>query len=289
MPPLWRLLAAGALLALFSRALFPGAAAVTVAADVEAEEWMVASREAFSNTRWEDALAPTRALVERFPSQQVYSDRLARIYYGLGRSADEAAAWEQFVKTSPTPEDACPAIGHAYLRAGDRQASVRAFERCKDFDPTNGELWSFLGRAYQRERRHDEALKAFQEGVRVDPLHSDSRIGLAGAWLIRNDASEALAVIEPAIERVADNPDVHLMHGLALQRLGRREAARTALERAAALSDTYVDVQVALGVLDFTDRRFPDARARFTRALELDPGRRLELQVWLERLDGVAP
>ena len=114
-----------------------------MAADVEVEEWIVASREAFSNARWEEALAPTLALVERFPSQQVYSDRLARIYYGLGRPADEAAAWEQFVEVSPTPEDACPAMGHAYLRAGDHQASVRAFERCKDFDPMNGELWSY--------------------------------------------------------------------------------------------------------------------------------------------------
>ena len=85
-----------------------------------------------------------------------------------------------------------------------------------------------------------------------------------------------------------DNPDAHLMQGLALQRLGRRGDARAALERAAALSATYVDVHVALGVLDFTDGRFADARARFTRALELDPGRRLELQVWLDRLDGVA-
>ena len=88
--------------------------------------------------------------------------------------------------------------------------------------------------------------------------------------------------------RVPDNPDVHLMQGLALQRLGRRADARVALDRAVALSETYVDVHVALGVLDFTDGRFADARARFTRALELDPGRRVELQVWLDRLDTVA-
>ncbi len=285
MTPLGRLLAAGSLLALFSWVLFPSADVAALAADAEAEALMVASREAFGTGRWEDALAPTRALVKRFPAQQIYSDRLARIYNGLGRSADEAAAWEQFIRTSPTPVDACPAIGQAYLRAGDAQASVHAYERCRDLDPRNGELWSFLGRAYQRQRRHDDAFDAFREGVRVDPLHSDSRVGLASALLIRNDVPEALAVIEPAVPRVPDNPDVHLMQGLAYQRLGRRAEARAALERAVALTGTYVDVQVALGILEFTDGRFGDSRARFMRALELDPGRRVELQVWLERLD----
>jgi len=76
---------------------------------------------------------------------------------------------------------------------------------------------------------------------------------------------------------------VHLVQGIALQRLGRRAAARTALERAAALTTTYVDVHVALGILDYSEGQIASARARFERAVSLDPVRQVELQAWLER------
>jgi tetratricopeptide (TPR) repeat protein len=88
---------------------------------------------------------------------------------------------------------------------------------------------------------------------------------------------------EPVLTVAYRNPDIFLMAGLAYQRLGRRAEARAALERAAALGDTYTDVHVALGVLEYSEGRVTAARARFDRALALDPGRQAELQVWLDR------
>jgi tetratricopeptide (TPR) repeat protein len=73
------------------------------------------------------------------------------------------------------------------------------------------------------------------------------------------------------------------MQGLALQRLGRRAEARAALDRAAAITETYADVQIALGILDFAEGRPREARDRFERALTLDPQRQGELQIWLDR------
>jgi tetratricopeptide (TPR) repeat protein len=267
---------------LFAWVLTPGATP-DQGDTTEIEGWVVASRDAFGASEWDAALGPTRALVERFPTQQVYSDRLARIYFHLNKPADEAAAWEQFVKSSSTPEDACPALPQAYRRAGDRAAALQAFERCRDFDPMSAEGWFFLGQAYRRARRHDDALHTLREAVRIDPLHADSRVGLAGVLLEAGKPREALEVIGPAVERDGGNPDVHLLQGLALQRLGRRADARRALERAEEITDTYMDVQMALGILDFADGRTRDAHDRFARAMSLDPQRQPELQVWLER------
>lgn len=289
MSPSARLAAAALLLAVYRWALAPAADAVDTGVDPAVEALMVASRDAFAGRRWADAVEPTRTLVQRFPSQQVYSDRLARTYAALDRPTEEAAAWEQFVRTSPTPEDACPAMGEAYWRAGERERALDAFTRCRDFDPLAADGWYFLGRAYQRDIRHAEALAAFEEAVRVDPLHTDSRVALAGALLRIDRVAEARDVIAPAVDRVRRDPDVHLLLGLAEQRLGRRREARAALERAAALADTYVDVHVALGILDFVEGRRSPARDRFERALALDPARREDLRVWLARVDGATP
>lgn len=287
MSPWARLVAAATLGWVFAWVLVPGAAPPR-GEDAVVEGWIRASRDHFAAGKWGLALTPTQALVDRFPTQQVYSDRLARIYFHLDKPVEEAAAWEQFVKSSSTPEDACPALAQAYVRAGDRAQSMKAFERCRDFDPMSAEGWFFLGQAYRRGGRTEEALATFREAVRIDPLHADSRVGLTGSLLASGDARAALEAIQPAVERDAGNADVHLMQGLALQRLGRRAEARAALDRAHAITDTYVDVHVALGILDFAEGHLAEARSRFERAIALDPRRHVQLQVWLDRTEGAA-
>jgi tetratricopeptide (TPR) repeat protein len=281
--PWARFFSAALLVWVFIRVLSPGAAGSGVESAVE--ERIRSSRDEFAAGRWQAALGPTRALVEQFPTQQVYSDRLARIYFHLGQPVEEAAAWEQFVRSSSTPEDACPAMGQAYLRAGNRDASLHAFERCRDFEPSSAEGWFYLGRAYQREGRQADALQTFRESVRVDPQHADSRVGLAGSLLREGQPRAALEAIEPAIERDPGYADVHLMRGLALLRLGRRGEARTALEHAAGITSTYPDVHLALGMLEYAEGDMSTARQRFTAALTLAPGRRDEVVPWLQRTE----
>ena len=46
-------------------------------------------------------------------------------------------------------------------------------------------------------------------------------------------------------------------------------------------------MHLALGVLDFSESRFADARKRFELANKLDPKRNDEVRVWLERTAGV--
>lgn len=284
MSPWPRLASALALLSVFAWTLVPRASGDDTR-DTAVEAWIAASGSRFAAEDWTAALEPTRALVERFPTQQVYADRLARIYAHLGKPVQEAAAWEQFVKSAATPEDACPALPQAYQRAGDENAALGAFERCRDFDPSSAEGWFFLGQAYRRAGRDAESVATFRNAVRVDPQHADSRVGLAGGLLRAGEAAEALAVIEPMVSYDPLNADVHLMRGLALLRLDRRVDARASLERAHALDDDYVDVLMALGMLEYADGRMPLARGHFTRAASLAPERERELAVWLARTE----
>src|SRR4051812_23923910 len=62
--------------------------------DADVERWLARSNETFTAKRYTEALEPTTRLVERFPLQQAYAERLAHIFGALNRAADEAAAWE---------------------------------------------------------------------------------------------------------------------------------------------------------------------------------------------------
>lgn len=286
MPPESRALLAGLTLAIFAWTLTPRALPAR-AADVEAEKLLALSRQAFDKGNWDAALGPTAALVERFPNQQVFAERLARIYAGLDRAADEAAAWERFLRVSPTPEDACPTVAEAYWRAGDQEKSLDASIRCRDYDPMSGELHYYLGRAYERAARPADARASYLKALEVEPPHVDTRVALAGMLLREGRNREALDVIAASLPVNPDNADVLLMVGIARQRVGLRTDARQALEKAARLSPNYADVHLVLGVLEFSEGHLLAARRRFETVNRLDPARR-DVDVWLQRTKGIS-
>ncbi len=58
--------------------------------------------------RYAEALPLTRELHEAYPTNHVYLSRLADIHEHLGRWPECAAAWEAYLKVSPTPWEAFP-------------------------------------------------------------------------------------------------------------------------------------------------------------------------------------
>lgn len=255
--------------------------------DGELDALLVRSRETFVAEQWAESLEPTRQLVTRFPGQHVYLGRLADIYRHLGRPADEAATWETYMDRSPLPADACPFIGHAYRKLGKYDRALDAFERCYEADPRNAELAFFVGLGHEWTSRFDTAGEWYERAIAMAPPHYDSEVGLARLQLHRSRLTQALRQARDVLRHVPSHVDAALVAGLAEQRAGHRAEARAYLEKAAELSADYFDVQLALGVLDYTESRYRDARGRFEIAAGLDASRRDEVQPWLERTASV--
>ena len=264
-----------------------GAAGPVVLDDAAIDALLVASRDAFVGERWEDALAPTRTLVERFPGQHVYIARLAEILHKLERPADEAAAWELFMDRSPLPAEACPFIGNAYRRIGKYDLALGAFERCFAADRKNPELAFFVGLGHEWMGKYDQAQEFYQRAIAIASPHYDSEVGLARLRLHRNQLGEALSRAVAVLKKVPTHVDGLLVAGLAEQRAGHRKESRRYLENAVKRTPDYFDVQLALGVLDYSETRYADARTRFDIAWRLDAARRDEVKVWIERSNNV--
>ena len=105
------------LLLFYAWAMFPSPPDSTELAD-DVRELAEQSRALFQAGRYEEALAPALTLHGAHPANLVYLRDLAMIYKALGRSRDEADAWERFVAASPTPQEACPHLGDAYSTLG---------------------------------------------------------------------------------------------------------------------------------------------------------------------------
>ena len=285
MPPALRLALAAATLATFWFGLFVSTAVNTAPAGDEA--LLAASRDAFVSERWQDALEPTKAVVERFPGQHVYLARLAEIYNRLGRSKDEAATWELFMDRAPLPADACPKVGYAYRRMGQPAKALNAFERCFAADTKSAELAFLVGLANEWLAKFDPAQEYYERAIAMATSHDDSEVGLARLLLHRNQLPDALQRALAVLQHEPTHVDALLIAGLAEQRAGHRREARAHLEKAATLSEGYFDVHLALGMLDYSEAQYPAARRRFERASTLDPSRAEEVRPWLERTSGV--
>ena len=152
---------------------------------------------------------------------------------------------------SPLPAEACPFVGHAYRQLGRYDDAVHAFERCAAADPLNAELAFFVGLGNEW-------------STKFEPPRS----GTGGPWTCRRPTTTAASAWPASTHRTASTRRSRrrarcwqraaarrllLVAGLAEQRAGHGPEAR--IPRAGReLAADYFDVQLALGMLDYSDR-----------------------------------
>ena len=287
--PFARLIASLAMLALFYWAMLVPQAATAAddvrVADADADQTIAASRDLYAAARYADALLPTEALVQRFPTQHVYWQRLAVIYQQLGRFHDEADAWQHVIERSPTPWDACPAIAVARAADHDAAGAFAGYEACWALAPWDADAAFFLAREHERRGGPGQAEAMSRRSLEIDPSHADSRLGLARLALHANRFDEARQAARTVIARFPDHADAHLLLAQAAQRTGGAEEARQHFQQTLQLEERYFDAHVGLGILEYGEHNAARARQHFERALALDPSRRAELATWLDRTE----
>ena len=97
---------------------------------------------AIAARRFADALPMAAGLERSYPREPLIAYWQAEIYRGLGRPAEEVAAWERYMALSPAygeaAEETCPALAEARERLGDRAGALRERARCAALDPAGG-------------------------------------------------------------------------------------------------------------------------------------------------------
>lgn len=126
---------------------------------------------AIAAERFADALPIALEFEASYPREPLVAYWLALTYQGLGRAADEAAAWERFIALGAAPEEACPGLADAYARNGNGDGGLQAYERCTRLDPRDPERLLDLGDALERARRPSDALAAYRRAALLDPKH----------------------------------------------------------------------------------------------------------------------
>jgi len=119
--------------------------------------------------RFAEALPLAAELRRNFPNEPEAAFWLATIRHALGQAEAEGEAWEDYVRLSSEPVDACPAWPDAYARTGRSDRALATYERCAALDPRDPERLRDLADAYTRAGRRDAAAETLRRAVALDP------------------------------------------------------------------------------------------------------------------------
>ena len=220
--------------------------------------------------KWDKALGPLLELSQSAPENSIYLRDLADIYGHLARHREAAATWEQYLDRSPTPVEACPGIGQAYLKQALPKEAVHAFERCLALDPENADSIFYLAHAYERVNNIVKAEELYRRGARSHPEYQDMFIGLARILLRKGEPAEAGKLASGALKNSPGNTDALFVLGVASRRAGDRISARQYFEQGARLRDNDTDFHLALAEMAEQDKDFRNAIVQYQKVAELD-------------------
>ena len=160
---------------------------------------------------------------------------------GLGQAYASARQWKEAIKQfrkalqiNPYYVDIRNDLGSALVLAGKRDEGRDEFLTAYS-DPTNPtpEVSARnLGQAYLDEKNYTEAISWFRTALGRTDTYADSYLGLAEAFVATERIEEAVVLLESGVEKVPQDPVLHLALGQVYHRAGRFTEARSQLEEA---------------------------------------------------------
>jgi tetratricopeptide (TPR) repeat protein len=223
--------------------------------------------------RYADALKPTLTLCKAYPENHIYLGRLADIYDHLGRYDEEARYWEKYMDHAPMPIEACPQIGQAYWKQGEKfeAEAVAAYRRCLALDPGNTDSVFYLAHAMEMSGQWTQAAEQYQKGLAISPDYTDLTLGLARCWLRLDRPEDAWKLAEQILSKHPTSPGAFLVLGMFYLHQDNYGEAKKVLTRGANMADTDPDFHILLAQVAEQMNNYAEALRQYNRVVELRP------------------
>lgn len=230
-----------------------------------------------------------------------------RVAYRLGvrhfERGDDDAAIEQLtrvVATRPRFADVHYLLGLLYERRGDLDEATHRFEEAVALNPAYAEARLALATVCERRGDFDRSASLMRSGVRVLPGSNgvdgltqaklaNLQAALGDAFRQAGELGEAVAAYRKALDRCPHFHDIRFRLALALREKGLPDQSIRELLRVQRANPALVDVPIQLGLVHWSLGQAERAVEHWSRALELEPGRR-DVQAYLRlAARGAAP
>jgi tetratricopeptide (TPR) repeat protein len=157
------------------------------------------------------------------------------------KTVEGAAAYEKAVKASPDSVNYRYALGSLYWKQFRYEDATREFTEILRREPNEPRASFNLGDIYLTNGEAAKAVPFLEIAVKNFPDEFDTRFALGRAYLLTNKYQTAIEQLESAVKLRPEIAEGFYQLGLALQKHGRREEAKTAFKKAQELQKAQRD------------------------------------------------
>ncbi len=182
-----------------------------------------------------------------------------------------------------SPEDATPrrALGDFYMKRGTFVLAVPEYQSAIEKDSSDVELRYALGRAQFYSEQYNDALETYRDVVARDPEFAPGQFALGDLYYRSGQAdprryAEAVAPLEKYTQLAPDDPHGWSDLGRTYARLGRKDEAITAMNRAEQLGDKSKEMYLIRARIQVERKNWDAAMADYSRS---DPAPEDQLRI----------
>ncbi len=196
---------------------------------------------------------------------------LGSTYESSGKNSEALRIYKKEVSVNPRDAD-------SYLDYSKLLMDLNRYDEAVEFVTAGLQsvrepypLFMRLGSIDMMAGKYDEARGHFDQAIAEHPDIPVGYVALAQFYFKSRDDEKAAKVLSDARTKLKPDYLLEYYYGLALDRLGKKEEAVSALQKAARLNSQIPDIQYELGRIYFDLNRLPLARAEFEKVIELNP------------------
>jgi tetratricopeptide (TPR) repeat protein len=262
------------------------------AAGLDVQQFINRGEEARAQQRFAEALRWCRRGIMLNPQAGVswYYSGLA--YEGLQQNDQALLAYKQATLVQPDFRDPWNALGQLYTARKAWPEALDAYTRAAEAKIGLSSLAAIYYRIGWLRQYFIQPLdaaqiqQAYQSALAADPpiwLQAEIYLQQGGMLMLEKDAAAAIQYFERVLQLDPSHYQGHVSLAIALWYLGKNTEARHEAAIATSLDPNKVPGYRVLALISESEGDFDQARAFFTRILEIEPDNR-EAQTAIERL-----
>lgn len=197
----------------------------------------------------EGAKLEVAELEKRLPNDPVPWIELGHAFELTHRYDEALAAYDTATSVAPSSPAGPREGGMRCARWGEPDEAAPRLEEAVRRGANDAEIFHVLGLVRVHLHDLEGAKEAYERGLAADPKSTENLLGLATVAVVRNDAPAALVAYDRLLSRKPEYASAHLGRAWALSRMGRKQDAARAIQRAEELGAPRENVQKARAAL----------------------------------------
>lgn len=219
--------------------------------------------------QFDEARPLLEQIVQMVPNFAAGHLSLSALYFEQGELDKALAAAQSAMQLDPHQAAAYAQLGAVLLKMDRHKEAIAPLQAALRIAPRQVQALEHLGLAFKGEGRLEEAENHLRGAAQLDPNNTRVLGNLTGILSDRRNWEELIAVASQAVQMGLVSHDLLHNLGVAYSKLKRPQEASTVLEQAIQLRPSAASC-VTLGWAYMADSQFEQARASFSRALELE-------------------